>query len=351
MRELRVAILGAGGMARVHAKHLIQQPGVKVDAVCGRTRGKAAACVEAIGGGVVAAYDDFDKLLAERQPDAVYVCLTPDAHHGQVERAAAAGVHVFLEKPIALTRDRAASIVDAIERGGVVSQVGYHMRFAAPVRRMKRMIDDGTAGRPTLLQGRYFTNALHPGWWRDASRSGGQMLEQAIHLYDLALHLFGPAAGVSAVADNLCHRDVEGYTSEDTSAAVVRFQSGAAASLAVSNCAIPTQWACDFRVVCENVVGDFASIHDATFTTSGGRPAEAFWASGERPAVERVAEEVDCYLAETQNFIAAVRSEAAALAPARDGLLGVELVTAALASARDGGRHVILPATAAPATA
>jgi len=342
---VRVAFLGAGGIATTHARAALAC-GATVVAACGRTTDSAGRFVAKAAPGA-GAYDDLDRMLDAHAPDALYVCLPPDAHAGQAERAAARGVALFLEKPLALTVERAASIAAAVGRAGVVSHVGYQMRFAGPVWRLKQMLADGSAGRPVLFQAAYLCNALHAPWWRDAARSGGQAFEQAIHLYDLATHLFGPPTSVTAWADNLTHGDVEGYTSEDASASVVRFAGGGAASIAATNCATPTQWRTPFRVVCRNVTAEFESATEATFTHTAGRPSEHYWRTKTTPTSERVTGGgEDVYVAQTRAFLDAVRGDAdarATLAPASEGLLGVRLVSAVLASARAGGTPVAIP--------
>jgi myo-inositol 2-dehydrogenase / D-chiro-inositol 1-dehydrogenase len=342
MAALRVGILGAGFMGQTHAQRLMTQRGVKVDSICSLPLASAEALSRDVCGGKAACYDDFDVMLRERDLDALYVCIPPFAHNGQVEKAARKGVHIFMEKPVALTPKRAASMTRAIESAGVVSQVGYHMRHAPAVRQLRKMIDDGSAGRPTLFQARYFCNALHHDWWRDPQCGGGQVLEQAIHIYDMAIHLLGTPRTVAGFADNLCHQSVGDYKVEDTSAAIIRFDSGAMASIVASNCAVPTEWTGDFRVVCENVTADFSASLGAEFAFSEGTPAETYFESGKKVRRTSSAREADCYLEETRNFLAAVRGKADACAPARDGLLGVKLVSAMLKSARNNGRAVAI---------
>ena len=344
MNKIKVGILGAGFMGQTHARRLQRLRGVSITAVCDVNTARAAAFNKDILSNTAQCFDDFDAMLAMVQLDALYVCLPPFAHAGEVEKAARKGIHVFLEKPIALTERRATAMVAAIEKAGVVSQVGYHMRFSAPVQRLKKAIASGSAGRPTLLQARYFCNALHNPWWRDVTRSGGQIFEQAIHIYDLALYLLGDAGSVAAYADNLCHRKTDGYTVEDTSAAIIHFSSGAMASIVASNCAVPTQWQGDFRLVCEKLTADVDGLAHATLYRSGGRPAEHYFGKGIEVPHTEIDKEVDCYLEEDRNFIAAIRGTAETSAPARDGLRGVQLVSAVVKSAVQDGRRVILNA-------
>jgi len=207
------------------------------------------------------------------------------------------------------------------------------MRQGAAVRALRRLSGSGRAGRPTLFDARYECNSLHAPWWRSRARSGGQVFEQAIHLYDLALHLLGPAASATGQLANLCHRDVRGYTVEDTSAAVVRFRSGALGSLAATNCAVPGEWNNPFSVVCERVTARFRDANHAEFVFTGGP----------RPVVRAVDGSEDLHRAEILAFVRAVRGRGPNPAPVEEGLAGLELVDAVARSAAAGGRPLTLP--------
>jgi predicted dehydrogenase len=211
------------------------------------------------------------------------------------------------------------------------------MRFGAGVRKLKAMIDNGSAGKPTLLAGRYWCNMLGGAWWRDKSKSNGQVYEQVIHIYDLALHLFGEPTSISGLMDNLYHGSIADYTIEDTSLGTVRFKSGALASVTGSNCALPEHFVGDWRVVCEKAMLDYRTTGQAWVKPdestlcvhgSGGLKREEFTESG------------DGYLAETQDFVAAIRGSGATLSPAREGLRAVKLVTKVIESAAKSGSPV-----------
>jgi len=206
------------------------------------------------------------------------------------------------------------------------------MRFGGAVRRLKTMIDNGDAGTPTLFDGRYECNALHGPWWRRRTGSGGQIFEQAIHLYDLALHLFGMPQSVSGHAANLCHRQVPGYTIEDTSVSAIRFKNGALAAIAGSNCAVPMEWNGFATVICEKVTARFTSPNNAEFVFTGASPVRR----------KNIVSDSDPYREETKAFIAAVHGEAKPAAVIEEGLAGLRMVDAVLQSSKQNGRPVII---------
>ena len=122
---VRFGVTGTGFWARtVHAAGLVAHPDAELVGVWGRDPAKAAAAAEEYG---ATGYADLDALLAE--VDAVSVAVPPDAQVPLAERAAAAGKHLLLEKPIGLTVDDADRVVSAVERAGVASVVFFTDRF------------------------------------------------------------------------------------------------------------------------------------------------------------------------------------------------------------------------------
>lgn len=323
---LRIVIAGAGYIASVHARCLRAHPDAAIVGICDIEPGKAEAFIAQHAPGA-AAFRDFAAMLDGCRPDTVYLALPPFANAGQAELAAARGLHLFLEKPIALNAAGARSIADAVRRAGVVSQVGHHMRFGAAVQRLRAALADGSAGRVTLFQAAYRCNSLHGPWWRDRSRSGGQVFEQVIHLYDLARLLCGEAVQAWGLQANLCHAQVPGYTVEDTSVGGVRFTSGALAAITGSNCAVPMEWSNPFSVVCERLTATFADANHAEFAWTGAEPVRR----------ETVAGDTDMYAAETAEFLAAIRAGGRTTTPAEEGARSVALVEAVCASAAAGG--------------
>jgi predicted dehydrogenase len=339
MRQLSVGILGTGFMGGMHGQRLMKQEGVKLAGLCGETVAMAKALKEKLGAVEAALYDDFDEMLAKSKLDALYVCIPPFAHNGQVEKAAEHGITLFLEKPIAYGINRGESMVTAIERAGVVSQVGYHMRYRKSVEQVKEWIASGKAGRPTLFEGRYWCNMFGSAWWHAKKGSNGQVFEQVIHIYDMALYLLGEAESVSAFMDNLVHRSSHEYTIEDTSAAVIRFKNGSLATINGSNCALPVHFIGDYRAVFENVVLEHHAGGQDWVTPDTARLSVH---EGEIIEQHDFIEDRDLYLAETGEFLQAVRGEGRTRAPARQGLEGLRLVSAVLESAEKGGALVRL---------
>lgn len=327
-RELRIGILGMGGMGSRHGGNLLKMEDVKISGLCSIPWDDASR-FNSLHGTAIPVFDDFDEMLAATEMDALYVCLPPFAHDGQIEKAASKGIAVFAEKPLALTVAKGKEIVDAVNKYNVKSQMGYHMRFGAAVERLRELMNAGETGRPTLFCANYECNSLHSHWWRDIQKCGGQIFEQVIHLYDEALYFMGNAYSVSGFQANLCHRHVDGYTVEDTSAVSICFANGALGSITGSNCAIPGVWDARWRIVFETMVASFQDMNNAQFIWTDG--------SGRR---EEIASDRDPYQMEDAYFLSVLQGEKAEFAPVREGLIGLQLVSAATQSARLGGQNI-----------
>ena len=316
-RKLNAAVLGAGFMATTHMRNLLKFPEITIVAVCD-TSIEGANAMKDIAPDITP-YDDFDKMLAGEKIDILYVCIPPFAHNGQVEKAAAKGIHILLEKPIALTVERGESMLQSVEDAGVITHVAYHMRYGRAAQELKKLIETGVAGKPTLFDARYECNSLHSDWWRQKSMSGGQVFEQVIHLYDLAVNYLGEPDAVSGYIANLAHTDVADYKVEDTSISLLKFKNGGLASISGTNCAIPWNWKEPFTVVCENVTAKFSDTNNAVFYFTKEEPVRE---------VEIKADD-DRYYAETEAFLSAVWGISHdEIVPISVGLKGLKIVDA-----------------------
>jgi predicted dehydrogenase len=318
--NIRFGIIGTGFMAGQHAKNLKNIEGVEVSAVAGLTHGDAAAFIAQQGLAAARPFAGGASLVAEAALDALVVCMPPFAHQGEVEAAAARGLHVFLEKPIAIDSQHARAMVEAIERAGVVSQVGFMMRFGKAARFLKEKLDSGEAGRPTLFTGRFWVNMDGSPWWRDHKRSGGQVFEQIIHLYDLARAFCGDVADASGHLANLLHTQQPDYSIEDTSAGLLRFKNGTLGVITGSNCAVPMHFIADYRVVCEHGTLDVHCAGQPWVT-----PDQAHWMPVHGSPVA-FADDNDKFRDEMIHFVHAIRNQTPTLCPAREGLAAIELV-------------------------
>lgn len=322
---LRVGLLGPGGIGGRHADAVARVPGLELVACCGKDLTKTEEFSQARG---AAPYTDFGSMLVQEQLDLLIVALPPFAHEGQVEAAARAGVHVLVEKPIALDLSRAEAMVDATR--DVVAACGFMYRFGGAVARWDELRTAGTTGRIAHFSGSFHCNALHAPWWRDRARSGGQMVEQLIHIVDLARVNLGMPRSVFASATRFGHSDVPGYTAEDISAMILTYDNGAIGTLHASNLAIPGRWTKHWQVVGEHMIGQFTDWNVAEFTQTmpGGR-------------TENLTETVDPFVEQLVNVQTAITHNRPPRVPLQDGADSLRIVLAARQSA-DEKREIFL---------
>jgi myo-inositol 2-dehydrogenase/D-chiro-inositol 1-dehydrogenase len=229
MTTTRIGLVGAGGVAARHARVLSGLPDVQVAAVTDVVPQAARALADEHGARAYATVAD----LLDSGPDAVYVCVPPFAH-GDAERAViAAGLPMFVEKPISVDHLTASEISGRIAERGLLTAVGHHWRYLPTVERARELL----AGRPIrLLAGSWLDKVPPVGWWPRSEKSGGQVVEQAAHVLDLARHLGGEVDEVYAYG-NGTPPAVDGADVDGATTAVLRFASGAVGSLA-STCVL-----------------------------------------------------------------------------------------------------------------
>jgi UDP-N-acetylglucosamine 3-dehydrogenase len=199
-----VAILGAGFMGSAHAANYRALEGrVRVKTVASRTLDRAARVAATVG---AEATTDLDVAIRDPEVDAVDICLPTLLHRDAAERAFAAGKHVFLEKPIALTPEDADAIIRAAEQSGGLFMVGLVLRFWPEYAELQRLVAAHELGQPLAVN----THRLSPpadwnDWMKDASQSGGVAVDLAIHDFDQLNWLLGEPRRVFARAPRPGH--------------------------------------------------------------------------------------------------------------------------------------------------
>ena len=327
MEPMRTGIIGCGKLAQKrHAENLAALDEIDLVGFCDTVQDNADAFNEQFTGGEGRVYLHHERMFEELDLDLVCICLPPFAHSNEVELACNHGVHFLIEKPIALSLELGRAMVEHVGRSGVKSQVGFMMRHGEAVQRLAAYVRDANARGRGFMLGTYFCNSLHRPWWRDRGRSGGQLVEQVIHVLDLARLLFGEPISVYSAQDNLFHRDLADYTIEDASGTVIRFGSGSLAVIAASNGAIPNRWDSEIRVCLPGLTVD---LHDANHGV--------FHDTGEKhTATTTVSSEKDVFLAETMDLLAAIRADRPTMAPIEEGYRSLRLALATTRSAELG---------------
>ncbi|MGY1691471.1 Gfo/Idh/MocA family protein [Geodermatophilus sp. SYSU D01105] len=221
MSRLRVGVVGTGFIAGRHLAALAGFPDVDVVAVADPVRDRAEAAAARVG---ARSHADGTALLETEELDAVWLCVPPFAH-GPLEAAALArGLPFFVEKPLALDLATAEAVAAEVARTGLTTAVGYHWRHLDVVRRAAELVPVGEAA---LVTGSWLDKTPGVPWWARRDGSGGQVLEQTTHVFDLARLLAGEVESVTAL-----ERPAAAQEEVATAAvALLRFASGAVGSI------------------------------------------------------------------------------------------------------------------------
>ena len=285
MVRTRIGFVGAGGIARRHLSNLLDFPDVAVLAVADpereRAEAQAARCSAAV-------YTGHEEMLAREALDALYICVPPFAHGAPEAAAVAAGLPFFVEKPIAADLETAERIGALLAERPLIAGVGYKWRALDTLPLVRELL----AERPArMVLGAWHDTTPAPAWWRDERRSGGQIVEQATHLVDLARLLVGEAEVVAAFARQRPRAQYPDRDVAQVSGAVLRFADRTPGMLSAT-CLLEGRQAIQLQLVCE---GRVITIGEQHLTIETGKETRQI----------RVIE--DPFLREDEAFVRAVR--------------------------------------------
>jgi myo-inositol 2-dehydrogenase / D-chiro-inositol 1-dehydrogenase len=317
---MRIAFVGTGNIARSHATGLAKMEDVEFVGAHDVQVDRAQAFAAEFGGEAVS---NLAEMLDRYKPDAVWVCLPPFAH-GEVEKALLERRIPFLvEKPISTSMDTAREVLDRILTTDTLVAVGYMNRYRRGINRAKELLADDTA---VLVHGAWIGGTPGVPWWRVRELSGGQIVEQTTHTFDLARYLVGEPTVVYARGAAGFVQDMPGYDVDDASAVSVQFDNGAVGSL-ISSCANRSGGGgVQLMVVAVNHVATFTGWeHTAVIQTS-------------RTEQEQIAGELNIFEIEDRAFLDAVQTGSRELVRStyEDGLKTLAFCVAATRSLNTG---------------
>jgi UDP-N-acetyl-2-amino-2-deoxyglucuronate dehydrogenase len=349
---IRVALVGCGKVAQIHATALRSLPAAELVAACDTFPDRAAAFASTHR---IRPFTDIPTMLRESRVDAVVIGTPHPRHAEPVIQLAEAGVHVLVEKPFAASLADCDAMLTAARKSSVTLGVISQRRFCEPVRRMKAAIDAGKIGTPALgvfLQynwrdAAYYQSDPWRGRWD--TEGGGVLVNQSPHQLDILLWLMGPAAEVSGYWANINHSTVE---VDDTAVATIKFQNGGLGSIATSVSQRPGIYA---KVHVHGSSGASVGVETdrgATFvagmsgvsepplndlwTIPGEEHRLAEFQIEDRAAFAAVERTSYYHALQFADFLGAVRDGRPPLVTGEDGRAVVELFTAIYRSSREG---------------
>lgn len=203
---LKIGVVGGGGIAQVaHLPVLSKIKGVEVLGICDADVPKARAIAQRFR--VKDAFDDIEELLRFEQLDAVVICTPNHLHEAHILAALSAGVHVLVEKPLALTPASVQRVARAAERRKKIVMAGMNHRYRPDVQAVRSFVQTGELGEIQSVRGSWHLfrpSRAHLGWRTKRELSGGgAMLDLGLTMLDLAFWLAGNPAPrrVSAVLE------------------------------------------------------------------------------------------------------------------------------------------------------
>ena len=325
-QTLRFGVLGVGRIGKIHAGNLAGRiPGTEVAALADVFPDELAAVAAKLNVGKT--FPDYRQVLELPEVDAVAICTPTNTHYQMILDAAAAGKHIFCEKPIDLAIEKIVKIIAEVEKRGVQMMVGFNRRYDPNFLKVHDTVKAGGIGEPQILRITSRDPAPPPETYIRAS--GGIFLDMTIHDFDMARYLMGDVTEVYARANVLVDPAIGKAGDWDTVMVTLTFANGALGAIDNSRKAV---YGYDQRVEVfgsEGMIAVKNNTHDNHVRldregTHSALPLNFF--------MDRYTES---YLKEMAAFVDAVRNQRPAPVNGNDGLMAVVIGLAAAKSARE----------------
>jgi predicted dehydrogenase len=340
---VRLAVVGAGLIGRRHVAHVLAGEGVRLAAIVDPA--PAAQALAAESG--TPWHPGLAALLESDRPDGVIIATPNRMHVADGLAAVAAGIPALVEKPIADDVAAASALVEAAEQAGVPLLVGHHRRHNPLIAAAKRAIDDGRLGRIVAIHGMCWLHKpadyFAPAWRRE--KGAGPVFINLIHDIDLLRHLCGEVTAVQAMESNA----LRGNAVEETAVMLLRFASGALATVTVSDIvAAPWSWELTSgenpayshtSETCFMIGGTDGSLAIPQLDLWAHEGTPHWWHRITRERLAAAAE--DPLVLQIRNFRDVIRGTAAPVVSGREGLETLR-VTAAVKQAAASGALVAI---------
>ena len=347
MQRTKVAIIGAGFITDIHMESYHRfVPEAEVVAVYARKIEKAKAFAEKHK--ISKWYDDINKAINDSGCEVVDICLPNYLHAEAALKAAAAGKHIIIEKPLAVTLEEADAMIAACKKAGVKLMYAEELCFAPKYERVRQMVNEGAIGKVYMLKQSEKHSGPHTDWFYDMKFSGGGvMMDMGCHAIGWFRWMLANAKAKSVYASMATVLHTERTKGEDNSIVVVEFENGVTA---IAEDSWAKHGGMDDR--CE-VYGTGGVMYADLFM---GNAAVTYSKNGYGYAMEKadttvgwsftVFEEAfnQGYPHELKHFIECVQQNKQPLVTGEDGRAVLEIIYAAYASAREG-KKISLPFT------
>ncbi|KIP98706.1 inositol 2-dehydrogenase [Agrobacterium tumefaciens] len=322
---LRVGLLGAGRIGRVHAINIAGHARSQLVAVSDVNAGAAQSLADVYG----ASATTSDAILNDASIDAVLIATSTDTHSDLIEKAAAAGKAVLCEKPVDLSLQRAQACLDAVSNTGVPVMIGFNRRFDPNFSAIKASVAAGEVGKPELLSITSFDPAPPPLTYIKVS--GGLFRDMMIHDFDMANFLMGDTpTTVHAVGTSIVDPEIGKAGDVDTAVVTLTYADGRIAVIKNSRRAV---YGYDQRIELLGSEGLLSAGNVLENTVSKATQQGVTSAKPEFFFLERY---MRAYAAEWDAFVNAVLDGATIPVTLKDGVAALAMAEVATQSAKSG---------------
>ena len=321
MRNVRVAVIGAGRIGRVHAQNLaFRVPGAELVVVADPDAPSAQACAEACRAGGWTT--NYHQVIDDPVVQAVVIASPTDTHARIIEEAARNGKDVFCEKPIDLSLDRVDEALAAADRAGVRLQIGFNRRFDPSFMRARFLVESGQIGHPHLI--RVTSRDPRPPAREYLAVAGGLFTDMTIHDFDIVRWLLGDeAVALSAMGGALIDPSIAEFDDVDTAIVSLRFGRGALGTIDNSRRAT---YGYDVRV---EVFGSEGAVVVGNVAPSSTVHLSPAGVTGETPLYWFVERFEQAYVNELREFVSSIHEDRAPVGTGHDGRVPVVMAAAA----------------------
>lgn len=322
--QLNLGLIGAGRIGRVHAENLQRRiPGAQVILVADPVEAAARSAADDFG--IKFAVTDYQAVLQSPAVDAVVVCSATHTHATIAMQAAAAGKHIFCEKPLDFNLSAIDQVTAAVERAGVKLQVGFNRRFDANFARVRQAIAIGEIGAPHLMH--IISRDPSPPPPAYVKMSGGMFLDMTIHDFDMARFLLGQEVEeVYAAAGVLVDPAIGEMGDIDSALVTLKFVGGALAVIDNSRQAV---YGYDQRV---EILGSGGSISTGNIYPNAAIISTSAAIRRDLPLNFFMQRYTESYVVEMQAFVDAVRNDKPVPADGKDARAATALALVAMQS-------------------
>ncbi|MGO5052526.1 inositol 2-dehydrogenase [Lachnospiraceae bacterium LCP25S3_G4] len=329
IETLRVGIIGAGRIGKLHANNLVNRvPNAEVVAISDVYYDGAKKLAESLG--VTKAYEDYKEILTDPEIDAVFICSSTDTHSLISLEAAKAGKHIFCEKPIDHDLEKIKAVLEEVKKARVKYQVGFNRRFDRNFKHVQDVVANGGIGDVHIVKVTSRDPQAPPIEY--VKVSGGIFMDMTIHDFDMVRFLSGSeVVEVSAVGTCLVNPEIEKAGDVDTCIITLKFANGA---IGVIDNSREAAYGYDQRIEVFGSKGQITADNETPNNTTLYTEEGVY---KEKPLYFFLERYNEAFIQEEKEFVDACINDTDTLVGAFDGLQPVLIAIAAKKSCEQGG--------------